>query len=88
MDKYDTSLSPSEADAQRRRKVRDGKPVREWTAEERRDAFLEARRIERERAEAGIVEEWELCETCHGNKHERGLLWCKRCIEQMRKYEE
>ena len=56
------------------------------TAEERREAFLEGRRIERENAEAGIVEKWKLCETCHDYKHERGSSWCKGCIEQMRQY--
>jgi hypothetical protein len=80
-------LTQSDAEARKRREVRESKPVREWTAEERCEAFREARRIERERAEAGIVEEWELCETCHDYKHEQGLLWCKRCIEQMRQYE-
>jgi hypothetical protein len=80
-------LTRSDAEARKRREVRESKPVREWTAEERCEAFREARRIERERAEAGIVEEWELCETCHDYKHEQGLLWCKRCIEQMRQYE-
>jgi hypothetical protein len=75
-------LTRSDAEARKRREVRESKPVREWTAEERCEAFREARRIERERAEAGIVEEWELCETCHDYKHEQGLLWCKRCIEQ------
>ena len=76
-----------DAEARKRREVRESKPVREWTLEERCETFREARRIERERAEAGIMEEWELCETCHDYKHERGLLWCKRCIEQMRQYE-
>jgi hypothetical protein len=55
----------SDADAGKRREVRNSKPVREWTAEERCEAFREARRIEYERAEADIVEEWKLCEDCH-----------------------
>lgn len=76
----------SDVDARKRREVRESKPVREWTVEERREAFLEGRRIERERAEAGIVDEWQLCETCHEYEHERGLRWCKKCIEQMRQY--
>jgi uncharacterized paraquat-inducible protein A len=88
MNRHDTSLSQSEADAHRRREARESKPVREWTAEERCEAFREARTIERERAEAGIVDEWRLCETCHEYEHERGLRWCKRCIEQMRQYED
>ncbi|MFZ0732196.1 MAG: hypothetical protein WAM79_07725 [Candidatus Sulfotelmatobacter sp.] len=88
MNTHDKVLLQSDSVGRRRREVRESKPVWEWTAEERSEAFREARRIERERAEAGIVEEWELCETCHDNKRERDLLWCKRCIEQMRQYED
>jgi hypothetical protein len=88
MNRHDKVLLQSDADGRRRREVRESRPVWEWTAEERREAFREARTIERERAEAGIVEEWELCEICHDYKHERGLLWCKRCIEHMRQYED
>jgi len=88
MDKSDNPSTQPDADARKRREIRESTPVREWTAAERCEAFREARCIEAQRAEAGIVEEWELCETCHDNKHERGLLWCKRCIEEMRQYEE
>ena len=88
MNRHDASPSQSETDARTRREARESKPVREWTAEERCEAFREARTIERERAEAGIVEEWELCETCHDYKHEPGLLWCRHCIEEMRQYED
>jgi hypothetical protein len=58
MNRSDKVLTQSDAEARKRREVRESKPVREWTAEERCEAFCEARRIERERAEAGIVEEW------------------------------
>jgi hypothetical protein len=81
-------MSQSDADARKRREIREGKPVREWTAEERREAFLEGRRIECERAEAGIVEEWELCEACHESKQDRGFSLCKNCIEDIRQYED
>ncbi len=80
-------LSQSETDPVQRKKVRDSKLVRDWTAEERCEAFLEAQRIERERAEAGIVEEWELCDSCHEYKYDWGSIWCKRCIERARQYE-
>jgi hypothetical protein len=86
MNRPNKLLTQSDADTRKRREVRTSKPVREWTTEERREAFREARRIERERAEAGIVEDWELCETCPDYKHERGSSWCKGCIEQMRQY--
>jgi hypothetical protein len=54
-------------------KNKESKQVREWTPAERREAFCEARKIEFERAEAGIVEEWELCQDCHESKCERGI---------------
>jgi hypothetical protein len=62
--------------------------VREWTVEERREAFREARRIEQQRAEAGIPEEWELCEDCRESKCERSFSLCKGCIDEIRQYEE
>ena len=40
------ALSQSEIEAQKRREVREKKPVREWTTEERREAFREARNAE------------------------------------------
>jgi hypothetical protein len=90
MDKSDNSFNSStqsDADARTRREFRESKPVREWTAAERREAFLEARRIERERAEAGIVEDWELCENCHESKCDRGFSLCKGCIDEIGQYE-
>jgi hypothetical protein len=68
MDNSDNSFKSTtqpDAGARKRREIRESKPVREWTAAERRETFGEARRIEQERAEAGIPEEWELCEDCH-----------------------
>jgi hypothetical protein len=91
MDKSDNSYNSStqpDADARKRREIRGSKPVREWTAEERREAFREARRLERERVEAGMVEDWELCGDCHEYRCERGFNCCKRCIEEIRQYEE
>jgi hypothetical protein len=87
MDKSDNSSTHPDADARKRREIRESKPTREWTAEERREAFLEARRLEKEREEAGIVEERELCEGCHEYQCEGGSSWCKRCIEEARQYE-
>lgn len=83
MDKSDNSYnSPMQpdADARKRRKIRGSKPVREWTAAEQCEAFCEACRLERERAEAGIVEDWELCEDCHEYKCESAsrVLACAR----------
>jgi len=80
--------SQSDADALQRKKIRDSKPVREWTTAERCEAFREGCRIERERAEADIVEEWELCESCHEYKYESDSTYCKRCIERAREYEQ
>ena len=77
MDKSDNSSTQPDADARKRREIRESKPVREWTVEERRETFREARRIEQERAEAGIVEKWELCEDCHENVCEQGFRLCK-----------
>jgi hypothetical protein len=82
------TLSPFDADARKRREARDRKPVWEWKPAERCEAFLEARKVELQRAEAGIVEESELCETCHEFLPERGFCWCKKCIEQMRQWED
>jgi hypothetical protein len=87
MNRHGTSLSPSEFDAHQSREARDCKPVRDWTAEERCEAFMESRKIEAQMAEAGIVEEWEPCEDCHDYKRERGSGLCKKCIEQIRQYE-
>jgi hypothetical protein len=88
MDKSDNSSTQPDADARKRRGIRESKPVREWTAAERCEAFREARRIERKRAEAGIVEEWELCEDCRESKCERGFSLCKGCIDEIRQYED
>lgn len=90
MDKSDNSYNRSTqpANASERRDVRNSKLVREWTVEERCEVFLEARRIERERPEAGIPEKWELCEDCHESKCERGFSLCKGCIDEIRQYEE
>jgi hypothetical protein len=57
MDRSDKSPIQPDADARKRREARNSKPVREWTAEERCEAFREAQRIETERVEAGIVED-------------------------------
>jgi len=88
MNQLNKVLTYSDAEARKRRKIRESKPVREWTAEKRSEALREARRIERERAEAGIVEEWELREACHENKCERGISLCKKCIEKRLQYED
>ena len=77
----------SEADARKRREIRESKPVSEWTVEEHRETFREARRIEQETAEAGIPEEWELCEGCHENVCEQAFRLCKSCIDEIRQYE-
>ena len=83
-----TMQSDDEArDARKRQEIRNSKPAREWTAEERREAFREARRIEAERAEAGIAEEWVLCEECHEYKRERGFSLCQKCIKRIQQYE-
>jgi hypothetical protein len=87
MNRNTTSTQP-DADPRKRREIRESKPVREWTAAERREVFLEARRIEQERADSGIVEDWELCEDCHENNCEGSLCLCKRCIDEIRQYEE
>jgi hypothetical protein len=86
MDRPNTALS--ESDAGKQREIRNRKPVREWTPQQRREAFMEARKIEAQRAAAGIVEESELCETCHEFLPDRGFCWCKKCIEQMRQWED
>jgi hypothetical protein len=88
MDRSNKVPTQSDADARRRREVRESKPVREWAVEERREAFRERQREERQKAEAGVVNEWELCKTCGEEKRERGSWWCKRCFEEMRQYAE
>ena len=86
MNSNNKALSQSEVEARQRREAREKKPVREWTAAERREAFLELRIARRHKAEAGVLDEWELCETCHENRRERGTRSCQACIEQMRQY--
>lgn len=86
MKSFSKALSQSEIEAQKRREARAKKPVREWTATERREAFREAREAERKGAEAGVVNDWELCEECHENKRERGSFFCRQCIERGRQY--
>ncbi len=88
MNKPDTTLSQSDAEARQRREASERKPVREWSAEQRREAFLESRRVETQKAEAGVWDESELCETCHEFSPERGSWSCKKCIERMRQYED
>jgi hypothetical protein len=75
-------LSQAEIEAQKRRKAREKKPTREWTVAERREAFREGREAERKRAEAGVVNEWDLCDECHENKRERGSSFCRQCIDR------
>jgi hypothetical protein len=86
MNSRSTAISQSDAETRQRREARERKPVREWTAEERREAFLELRIARRHKAEAGVLDEWELCEECHENRRERGTRWCQPCIEQVRQY--
>jgi hypothetical protein len=80
------AVPQSEIEAQQRREAREKKPTREWTAAERREAFLEAREAERKRAEAGVVDQWDLCDECHEYKRERGSSFCRHCIERGRQY--
>ena len=70
MNSPNKGLSQSEIEAQKRREAREKKPTREWTAEERCEAFREGRETARRKAEAGVVDEWELCDECHENKRE------------------
>jgi hypothetical protein len=86
MNSLNKVLSQSEIEAQKRREAREKKPVREWTAAERREAFLEGREAERKRAEAGVVDDWHLCDECHENKRERGSFFCRYCIHRGRQY--
>jgi hypothetical protein len=85
MNSRNKTLSQSEIEAQERREEREKKPVREWTAAERREAFREAREAERQRANAGIFNEWDLRGECHEYRRERGRFFCKHCI-QLREY--
>ena len=84
MNSNNNARSQSEVEARQRREAREKKPVREWTAAERREAFLELR-IAPQLCDA-VLDEWELCDTCHENRRERGKRSCQACIEQMRQY--
>ncbi|MGB0116595.1 MAG: hypothetical protein WBP73_07300 [Terriglobales bacterium] len=86
MNTRNKTLSQSEIEAQKRREAREKKPTREWTVEERREAFLEGQEAQRQRAEAGAVTEWDLCDECHEYRRERGSFFCKHCIERMNQY--
>ena len=78
----------SDADARKRKERRESKPTREWTTEERREAFLEGQGKERQKAEAGVVDEWDVCETSGEEKRERGSWQCTRCIADMDQYKD
>jgi hypothetical protein len=80
------TFTKSDADAHKRREIRDSKPTREWTAEERCEAFREMRLDQKRRAEAGVLAD-QLCEICHEYADERGLCWCTRRIGERRKLE-
>jgi hypothetical protein len=80
------ALSQSEIEAQKRREAREKKPTREWTPEERREAFREGQEAARRKAESGVVDEWDLCDECHEHKRERGSFWCGECIDRGRQY--
>jgi len=86
MNTRNKTLSQSEIEAQKRREAREKKPTREWTVEERREAFREGQEAERQRADAGAVTEWDLCDECHENRRERGSFFCKHCIERGNQY--
>ena len=88
MDRPNKVPTQSNADARRRREIRKSKPTREWTTEERREAFLEGQREERQNAEAGVVDEWEVCKTCGEEKRQRGSWFCRRCIDDMDQYKD
>src|SRR5215472_14289525 len=64
---FPETLSQPELEARKRREARESKPAREWTAEERREAFRKAREAERRKAEASVLDEWDLCDECHEN---------------------
>ncbi len=88
MDRSNKVPTQSDADGRRRREVRESKPAREWTIDERREAFIETPRLERQKSEAGVGDEWELCQTCGDERRERGS-WCrKRGFEEMHQYEQ
>jgi hypothetical protein len=86
MNTRNKTLSQSEIEAQKRRDEREKKPVREWTPAERREAFREGQEAARQRAEAGVVDEWDLCDECHEYRRERGSFFCKHCIERGNQY--
>jgi hypothetical protein len=88
MDRSNRVSTQSDADARKRRELRESKPTREWTPEERREAFIEGQREERQKDEAGVVDEWDVCETCRDEKRERGSLWCTHCIADMDQYKD
>jgi hypothetical protein len=86
MNSKSNTVSQTEVEAQQRREAREKKPTREWTPAERREAFLEARNAEHQKAEAGVVNEWDLCDECHEYKRERGSFFCRHCIDRGRQY--
>jgi len=86
MNSRSMTLPQPEIEAQKRREARGKKPTREWTAAERREAFREARNTEHQKAESGVVNGWDLCDECHENKRERGLFWCRECVDRGRQF--
>ena len=86
MNSPNKNLSQSEIEAQTRCEARANKPTREWTVAERQEAFREGREVERKRAEAGVVNEWDLCDECHEYTRERDSFFCRQCIDRGRQY--
>jgi|SRR5215471_1653239 len=68
MNQRSETLSQPELEARKRREARERKPVREWTEEERREAFRKAREAEHHKAEARFLDEWDLCDECQENR--------------------
>ena len=54
MNSHSKAVTRSEIEAQKRREAREKKPTREWTAAERREAFLEARRLSAREPKLGL----------------------------------
>jgi len=86
MNSHNKMVPRSEIEAQKRREARENKLVLEWTTEERQEAFREARNAEHKKAEADVLNEWDLCDECHEYKRERGSSFCRQCIDRGRQY--
>ena len=78
MNQRSETLSQPELVARKRREARERKPVREGTAEERREAFSKAREAERYKSRGWRFGRMGPVRRRQRKPRERGTFWCRQ----------